>query len=64
MPADLRERIASDIRTVVDSMIEDRLMATGQILNLGGPTEFAQSIDEQRSKIAAFAAELGFKPSH
>ena len=28
-------------------------------MNIGGPEEFAKSIDEQRAKIAAFAKELG-----
>jgi len=63
MPLGLRERITSDVRAVVDKTIEDRLTTTGQITNIGGPEEFGKSIDEQREKIAAFAKELGIKPT-
>jgi tripartite-type tricarboxylate transporter receptor subunit TctC len=62
MPLDLRRRIASDFGAVADATIKDRLNTTGQILNIGGPEEFAKSIDEQRAKIAAFAKALGIKP--
>ena len=64
MAGELRERIAADIRAVVaaDPVIGQRLAATGQILNIGGPAEFARAIDEQRDRIAAIAGELGIKP--
>jgi tripartite-type tricarboxylate transporter receptor subunit TctC len=62
MPLDLRQRIAADIRAVVDKTIEDRLTITGQLTNLGGPEEFGKSIDEQRAKIADFAKQLGINP--
>jgi tripartite-type tricarboxylate transporter receptor subunit TctC len=62
MPLALRERITSDIRAVADATIQDRLNITGQIMNIGGPEEFAKSIDDQRGKIAAFAKELGIQP--
>jgi tripartite-type tricarboxylate transporter receptor subunit TctC len=62
MPLELRERITADIRAVADSTVADRLIITGQIMNIGGPDEFGKSIDEQRAKVAAFAAELGIKP--
>jgi tripartite-type tricarboxylate transporter receptor subunit TctC len=62
MPLELRQRITTDIRAVVDATIEDRLTITGQLTNIGGPEEFGKSIDEQRAKIAAFAASLGIKP--
>jgi tripartite-type tricarboxylate transporter receptor subunit TctC len=62
MPIELRERITSDIRAVADSTVADRLAITGQIMNIGGPEEFAKSIDEQRAEVASFAAELGIKP--
>lgn len=66
MPNELRERIAADIRSVVaaDPMIGERLAATGQMLNIGGPTEFARATEEQRDKVAAIAHELGMKPMH
>jgi tripartite-type tricarboxylate transporter receptor subunit TctC len=62
MPLELRQRITADVRAVVDATIEDRLATTGQLTNIGGPEEFGKSIDEQRAKVAAFAASLGVKP--
>ena len=62
MPLELRKRITSDFGAVADATIRDRLSATGQLLNIGGPEEFGKSINEQRAKIAAFAKELGVKP--
>jgi tripartite-type tricarboxylate transporter receptor subunit TctC len=62
MPLELRERIASDIRSVADKTIEDRLTTTGQLMNIGGPEEFGQSIDAQRAEVAAYAKELGISP--
>jgi tripartite-type tricarboxylate transporter receptor subunit TctC len=59
MPLALRQRIAADIRDVADDTIKQRLVTTGQLLNVGGPEEFAKSIDEQRMQVAAFAKELG-----
>jgi hypothetical protein len=44
MPLDLRERIAADVRVVTDAIIESRLITTGQIVNLGGPVEFANAL--------------------
>ena len=61
MPLVLRQRITSDIRAVADATIADRLTATGQLMNIGGPQEFAKSIDAQRATVAAFAKELGIK---
>jgi hypothetical protein len=53
-PNDLRERIAADIKAVMDAdpLINDRLIMTAQIPNPGGPAEFAKSIDEQRAVLA------------
>jgi tripartite-type tricarboxylate transporter receptor subunit TctC len=62
MPLGLRERITADVRAVTDATIEDRLAATGQITNIGGPEEFGKSIEDQRSKVAAFAKSLGVQP--
>jgi tripartite-type tricarboxylate transporter receptor subunit TctC len=59
MPAALRERIAADVRAVADKTIEERLATTGQIMNIGGPAEFAKSIDEQRAEVAKMAKTLG-----
>ena len=65
MANEVRERIAADIRAVVaaDPVIGERLMATGQILNIGGPTEFGQATQEQRQKVAVIAKDLGIKPT-
>jgi tripartite-type tricarboxylate transporter receptor subunit TctC len=62
MPLDLRKRITADFASVADTTIKDRLALTGQILNIGGPEEFATSIDDQRAKVAKFAEALGIKP--
>jgi tripartite-type tricarboxylate transporter receptor subunit TctC len=62
MPLTLRQRISADFAAVADKKIADRLAITGQALNVGGPEEFAKSIDEQRAKIAEFANMLGVKP--
>jgi tripartite-type tricarboxylate transporter receptor subunit TctC len=63
MALDLRERIAADVRAVTNATIAERLIATGQIVNLGGPTEFAASIADQRARLAAIAKDLGIKAS-
>jgi tripartite-type tricarboxylate transporter receptor subunit TctC len=62
MPLELRQRIAADFRAAADETVHDRLTQTGQIMNIGGPEEFAQSIEEQRAKVDAIAQELGIKP--
>ena len=59
MPLALRQRIAAEIRAVADDTIKQRLVTTGQLLNVGGPEDFAKSIDGQRAQVAAFAKELG-----
>ena len=61
MPIDLRERIAADVKAVMDAdpVIKDRLIMTAQIPNPGGPAEFATSIDEQRAVLAKAAKDLG-----
>jgi tripartite-type tricarboxylate transporter receptor subunit TctC len=59
MPLELRQRIAADFHAVADDTIKQRLVTTGQLLNVGGPEEFAKSTEEQRMQVAAFAKELG-----
>jgi tripartite-type tricarboxylate transporter receptor subunit TctC len=61
MALELRERVAADLAGVLDPVIRDRLEATGQIVNLRGPSEFAAAIGEQRAKLAAIAKVLGIK---
>jgi tripartite-type tricarboxylate transporter receptor subunit TctC len=64
MPADLRERIAADVRAVAagDPDIAARLAATGQIVNPGSAAEFAKAVDDQRAQVAAIAQQIGMKP--
>jgi tripartite-type tricarboxylate transporter receptor subunit TctC len=63
MVPELRERIAADIRAVAaDPGVEPHLIQTGQILNPGGPAEFAAAIEDQTSKLAAIAKALDIKP--
>jgi tripartite-type tricarboxylate transporter receptor subunit TctC len=61
MPLDLREHIAADVRAVTDAIIESRLITTGQMVNLGGPVEFATATEQQRARIAEIAKHLGIK---
>jgi tripartite-type tricarboxylate transporter receptor subunit TctC len=61
MALELRERVAADLAAVLDPVIRERLEATGQIVNLRGPSEFAAAIGEQRAKLAAIAKVLGIK---
>jgi tripartite-type tricarboxylate transporter receptor subunit TctC len=65
MPQALRERIAADVRGVAaaDPLIEERLNATGQMPNFGGPAEFHAAIEEQRARIDAAAKSLGVVPT-
>lgn len=63
MALELRERIAQDVRAVTDASVESRLIATGQIVNIGGPSEFVAAIDQQRARLAEVAKDLGIKPS-
>ena len=63
-PSALRERIAADFKKAADDpMIAERLTATGQTLNIGGPAEFTKAIDEQRATVAAAAKDQGIAAS-
>ena len=61
MPLTLRDRIAADVAAVMDAdpIIKDRLTATGQLFNPGGPAEFGTSIERQRATVKAAADALG-----
>ena len=63
MPEALRNRIAADFRKVAadNPQIEKRLAATGQIMSLRGPSEFAAAIKEQRGTLADLGKTLGLK---
>ena len=47
-----------------DGSIGERLEATGQIINIGGPKEFAAAIAEQSANVAAVAKAIDFKPKN
>lgn len=61
MPGALRESIAADIQAVVaaDPTISSRLAATGQVVDVRGPAEFAAGIRETSDKLAGIAKALG-----
>jgi tripartite-type tricarboxylate transporter receptor subunit TctC len=63
MSDELKEKIAADFRAVTaDGSIAERLRATGQAINVGGPKEFTASINEQRANVAAVVKAIDFKP--
>jgi tripartite-type tricarboxylate transporter receptor subunit TctC len=63
IPQALRERIAADAKAATaDGAVGARLAATGQVMNIGGPAEFAASIEHQRAQIADIAKLIGIKP--
>ncbi|HLK80597.1 MAG TPA: tripartite tricarboxylate transporter substrate binding protein [Xanthobacteraceae bacterium] len=62
MPAELRERIADDVRAVVaDPAVAARIAATGQIVSPGTPAELASSIEEQLTAFNAIAKSLDLR---
>ena len=61
MAIELRERIADELRAVVEPVMTARIESTGQIVAIRGPTEFAAEITELRAKLAATARTLGLK---
>jgi tripartite-type tricarboxylate transporter receptor subunit TctC len=63
MSAEQRTRIADDIRQVVDPALAARLAATGQVLNVTTPADYAAAIEDQRAKVAAVARIIGIKAS-
>lgn len=62
MPKKERESIAADFRKVAaDPLIAKRLNATGQTMDIEGPSEFAAGVQAQRDKLAALAKILNVK---
>jgi tripartite-type tricarboxylate transporter receptor subunit TctC len=59
----LRKSVAADVRAVVeaDPTIASRLAATGQVIDIRGPAEFAAGIKEIRDQLASIAQALGIK---
>jgi tripartite-type tricarboxylate transporter receptor subunit TctC len=65
MSRQLVEKIAADVREVTaDGSISERLETTGQIINIGGPKEFASSIAEQSANVAGVVKAIDFKPKN
>ncbi|MBX9840749.1 MAG: tripartite tricarboxylate transporter substrate binding protein [Xanthobacteraceae bacterium] len=63
MPLALREQIAADVRAAVagDTNIASKLQATGQVVDIRGPAEFAAGIKEMRDQLDGIAKVLGMK---
>jgi tripartite-type tricarboxylate transporter receptor subunit TctC len=59
----LRQKIAADVKATVtaDPTIATRLAATGQIVDIRGPAEFAAGIQRMREQLASIAKTLGIK---
>jgi len=63
MSAELRERIAADVKAVsADPMIATRLAASGQLLNPRTPAEYAAAVEDQRAQVEAIAKTVDLKP--
>jgi tripartite-type tricarboxylate transporter receptor subunit TctC len=64
MSAELRERIAADVRSIAaDSAITERLGAIGQVVSPGTPADFAAAIEAQYETVARIGQALGIKPA-
>ena len=63
MPLSTREQIADDVRAAVasDPSIGKKLEATGQVIDVRGPQEFAAGIKDMQDKLAAIAKVLRMK---
>jgi tripartite-type tricarboxylate transporter receptor subunit TctC len=63
MPLELRERIAEDVRIAAhsDPGIAAKLAATGQVIDVRGPAEFAAGIKQLNDQLAAIANVLGMQ---
>jgi tripartite-type tricarboxylate transporter receptor subunit TctC len=63
MPEAEREAIAADFRDIAehDPIIRQRLVDTGQIMNMLRPADFGANIKEQNDQLARIAKTLGFK---
>jgi tripartite-type tricarboxylate transporter receptor subunit TctC len=60
-----RERIAADVRAVVeaDPSIAPRLEKAGSVIDLRGPQDFAAGIKELQEKLASIAKLVDMKPT-
>ena len=59
----MRNSIAADIKAVIaaDPTFATRLEATGQVVDVRGPAEFAAGIKEMRDQLASISQTLGVK---
>jgi tripartite-type tricarboxylate transporter receptor subunit TctC len=65
MSNELKEKIAADFKAAAtDGSIGERLKNTGQVINVGGPKEFAEAIEEQRANVAKVAKAINHKPKN
>ena len=56
----VREKIAADVKAQLeDPALNERMTATGQIVNPGSPAEFAAAIDEQSRNLAGWSKAIG-----
>ncbi len=63
MPPNVREQIAADVKAVVeDPEINGKLVATGQNVSPGGPSEFAAEMNAQIQEVARVGKELDIRP--
>ena len=53
--------VGSALRGAIAS-IGERLKSTGQVINVGGPKEFADAIEEQRANVEKTVKAIDFKP--
>jgi tripartite-type tricarboxylate transporter receptor subunit TctC len=62
-PDAVRESIAADVKAIVaaDPTIATRLEATGQVVDIRGPAEFAAGIKAMRDQLASIAQAIGVK---
>ena len=64
MPAQLRNRIAADMRAVAaDPTIQERLAGTGQAARAGTPDELVADIEQARARIAGIIRIVGTRPT-
>ena len=62
MSRELRERLSKDVLAVVsDPVISERMVATGQAINLGGPEDLSKTLKQQAEQMATVAKALGLK---
>jgi tripartite-type tricarboxylate transporter receptor subunit TctC len=62
LPSALRDRIAADLRAVVETpAVRDRLPPLGIVARASTPAEFAAAIEKQRAQIASIAKAIGTK---